>query len=77
MKMDRHVDGRTDRQTDRRKGGQTDGQTDMMTLIVAFPNFANAPKKHKTVRTSQGNKINYNPVINSTIHNVFLIIHKK
>jgi hypothetical protein len=32
--------GRTDRQTDRR----TDKQTDMMKLIVAFRNFANAPK---------------------------------
>jgi len=27
-----------------RAGKQTDGQTDMMRLIVAFGNFANAPK---------------------------------
>jgi hypothetical protein len=28
-----------------RTATRTDGQTDMTKLIVAFPNFANAPKK--------------------------------
>jgi hypothetical protein len=28
--------------------GRTDGQTDMMKLIVAFRNFANAPKNYDT-----------------------------
>jgi len=27
-------------------GGRTDGQTDMTKLIVAFRNFAKAPKNH-------------------------------
>jgi len=29
----------------RRVNGQTDGQTDMTKVIVAFRNFANAPKR--------------------------------
>jgi hypothetical protein len=29
-----------------RAGGQADGRTDMTKLIVAFRNFANAPKNH-------------------------------
>jgi len=39
------TDGRTDGQTDRRTDGQTDRRTDVTKLIVAFRNFANAPKK--------------------------------
>ena len=35
-----HADGRTDGQTDR----QTDKRTYMTKVIVAFRNFANAPK---------------------------------
>jgi hypothetical protein len=37
-----HADGRTDK--------RTDGQTDMMKLIVAFRNFANAPKNGKCIQ---------------------------
>jgi len=51
-RTDGQTDGRTDGWTDRRKdgrmdrqtAGRTDGQTDAMKLIVAFRNFANAPK---------------------------------
>jgi len=46
--------GRADELTNGRKEGRTDGQkkerqTVMMKLIVAFRNFANAPKNHLSV----------------------------
>jgi hypothetical protein len=41
----RRTDGRTDGRMDEQTGGRTDGQTDVTKLIVAFHNFANAPKK--------------------------------
>jgi hypothetical protein len=44
---DRQTDRQTDGQTDRRTDRQTDRQTDTTKLIVAFRNFANAPKKER------------------------------
>jgi hypothetical protein len=38
-------DRRTDRQTDGQTDGRTDRQTNVTKVIVAFRNFANAPKK--------------------------------
>ena len=38
-----HADGSTE--------GQTDGETNMTTLIVAFRNFANVPKRVLEVQT--------------------------
>ena len=37
-------------------GGRTDWRTDMTKLIIAFRNFANAPKMCSYVRCSQRNK---------------------
>jgi hypothetical protein len=44
-----HAVGDTDRQTD----GRTDGRTDTTTLIVAFRNFGNSPKKGDHIKTSE------------------------
>jgi hypothetical protein len=40
----RRTDRQVGRQADRQRDRQTDRQTDMAKLIVAFRNFANAPK---------------------------------
>jgi hypothetical protein len=45
-----HADG----QTHRRMDGQTDMQAGMTKLIIAFRNFANAPK-HRSVNCTQRN----------------------
>jgi hypothetical protein len=37
-----------------RTDGRTDGQTDLTTLIVAFRNFANAPKKRNDIIQTDG-----------------------
>jgi hypothetical protein len=39
-----HADGQTEGQTERERERERDRQTDMTKLIVAFRNFANAPK---------------------------------
>jgi hypothetical protein len=39
-----HADAQTHRQAGRRADGRTDGQTDKTKLVVAFCNFAKAPK---------------------------------
>jgi len=51
-----HMDGRTDRQTD------TDRRTDVTKLIVAFRNFANAPKNSfPSFRTTQEENCLHHP----------------
>jgi hypothetical protein len=46
------------RKTDGRTNGQTDGRTDMRKLIVAFKNFANAPKKWQVTNQFRYNNNN-------------------
>ena len=38
------------RTADRQRDRQADGQTDVSKLVVAFRNFANAPKLHRTLK---------------------------
>jgi hypothetical protein len=44
FRADGRPDRKTDGQPDRKTDGRTDRQTDMTKLVVAFRNFANAPK---------------------------------
>jgi len=59
-----------------RMNGRTDGQTDMTKVIVAFRNFAKAPKtpqEHATSRSGAVVPLTLSPEINYFAHSYYIV----